>query len=250
MSIHDNGPPHFQSFFSEESAGTGGRTKSANLALEIHRRPLPVELCFPLVDLRGVRHSACGLRHRPGPPAVQLLENVEERYATERGQLVVKRAGVVVRGDGELPLLVDRAGVEAFVHLHDGDPAQRVAGQERPLDRCGAAPARQERCMDVYGSQARHRENRRRHEQSIGDDDEQLGPYFAQAALDVRGLQRGRLVDLAAPLERQLLDRTRRQVQPAPGRPIGSRQYENDFVRTFQQADENPPCELGCPRES
>ena len=104
--------------------------------------------------------------------------------------------------------------------------------------------------MDVYGSQARHRENRRRHEQSIGDDDEQLGPCFAQAALDVRGLQRGRLVDLAAPLERQLLDRTRRQVQPAPGRPIGSRQYENDFVRTFQQADENPPCELGCPRES
>jgi len=104
--------------------------------------------------------------------------------------------------------------------------------------------------MDVYGSQAREREDRRRHEQSIGDDDEQLGPCLAQAALDIWCLQRRRLVDLAAPLERQLLDRTRCQLQPAPGCPIRSRQYENDLMRSFQQADENPPCELGCPRKS
>ena len=66
-----------------------------------------------------------------------------------RRRALVDRARVVLRPDRERPLRGDRARVELGRRPVDRDPGLRVTGHERPLDRSGAAPARQERRVDV-----------------------------------------------------------------------------------------------------
>jgi hypothetical protein len=41
------------------------------------------------------------------------------------------------------------AGVQAFFHLHDGHAGLRVAGLDGTVDRRSAAPARQQRAVDI-----------------------------------------------------------------------------------------------------
>ena len=48
-----------------------------------------------------------------------------------------------------------RPGVEPALHLHDRDSRHPIAGEDRALDRRGAAPARQQRGMDVEAAIAR-----------------------------------------------------------------------------------------------
>ena len=62
------------------------------------------------------------------------------------------------------------AGVEPCVHLHDGDAGLAVAGEDGALDRRRAAPARQQRGMDVEAAEARRLEHRLRQDQAIGRD--------------------------------------------------------------------------------
>ena len=55
-------------------------------------------------------------------------------------------------------------------------PVVRIAGEQRALDRRGAAPARQQRGMDVDAAEPRHREHRRRQDQAVGHDHERIQP--------------------------------------------------------------------------
>ena len=67
-----------------------------------------------------------------------------------------------------------RAGVEAFFHAHDHDAGFRIARHDRALDRRGAAPARQQRAMQIEAAELRRIEDRLRQQQSIGDDDRRI----------------------------------------------------------------------------
>ena len=53
-----------------------------------------------------------------------------------------------------------RAGIEPLVHLHDGDAGLPVAGEDGALDRRRAAPARQQRGMDVEAAEPRRLQDR------------------------------------------------------------------------------------------
>ena len=58
--------------------------------------------------------------------------------------LVMQRGGGINRGDCDRPLQQHRPGIEAGIHLHDGDPGLPGAGGYRPLNRGSTAPAWQQ----------------------------------------------------------------------------------------------------------
>jgi hypothetical protein len=69
-----------------------------------------------------------------------------------------------------------RAGVEPLLHLHDRiTPVSAVAGQHRALDRRRAAPARQQRGVDVEAAEPRRVQDRLWQDEAIGDDDGDVG---------------------------------------------------------------------------
>ena len=69
----------------------------------------------------------------------------------------------------------DRTLVQPFAHLHDLDAGLAVAGHDGALDRRGAAPARQQRGVDVDAAEPRRLENGLGQDQAIGDDDGDIG---------------------------------------------------------------------------
>ncbi len=81
------------------------------------------------------------------------------------------------------------SGVETGVHLHDRDAGRRVAGLDRARDRRGAAPARQQRGMDVETAVARPGEDRGRQHQAIRGNDEHVECRFGERRLDRFGAE-------------------------------------------------------------
>ena len=125
-------------------------------------------------------------------------------------------------------------------------PVSRVAGEQRALDRRRAAPARQQRGMDVQRALRRGLEQRRRQEQAVGGDDQRVrlrGHAPRSASCGVLSAQR--LEHGEPALRREMLDRARRRSHAAAGRPVGLRQNERDVVAGVQQARQRARGELG-----
>ena len=69
--------------------------------------------------------------------------------------------------------LMAYAGVEAFLDRHHTHAGHRVAGEQRPLDRCRAPPAREQREVQIDHRQLG--EHVRLDQPAEGDDDAELG---------------------------------------------------------------------------
>ena len=119
--------------------------------------------------------------------------------------------------DGAGHLFDDRAAVQPGLHLHDGDAAFPVAGLDGPLYGGRAAPARQQRGMDIDAALAGRGEDFRGQQQAIGHHQQQV--YIPQGAgpecARVFRLQQGQ-----AMLQRALLDRALPDPAVAPGGAI------------------------------
>ena len=87
--------------------------------------------------------DACGTN--PG----SLSQNAVEKLGGDLGGSGEHGAGIVLRADREGALRSHGAGIQLFHGAVDGDTGLGVAGEDRTLDRSRAAPARQERRMDV-----------------------------------------------------------------------------------------------------
>ena len=114
-------------------------------------------------------------------------------------------------------------------------PVSRVAGLDRALDRRRAAPARQQRGMDVQAAQARQLEHPLRQDQAVGRDDHHVGPRRLQRASRAARASSAYLPSsrrlrgwaTAMPCcERELLDRRGLQLHAAAGRAVGLRQHQ------------------------
>jgi hypothetical protein len=64
----------------------------------------------------------------------------------------VQAPGRLARSDGSGDFEKDVAGIEAFVHLHDGDTCFAISRQDCGMNRRSAAVAWQKRGMDVDAS--------------------------------------------------------------------------------------------------
>ena len=171
-------------------------------------------------------------------PAAASAEAAHRQLAAERREARQQRRAGVVGGDRRRLDQQDRAGVEAGVHLHQGDAGLGVAGLDRPLDRRGAAPARQQRRMDVDAAEPRQREQPRRQDQAVGGDDDRLGRGGDERRPRRRGVvgeaaveaQPPRLRHRQAVRERERLDRRRLDLHAAAGGPVGLAEHERDLV--------------------
>ena len=110
------------------------------------------------------------------------VERLDECGGAELGERVVQIARRVVRRPiGRRRSSSIGPGVETRVDLHDGDAGFGVAREDGALDRRGAAPARQQRAVDVQAAEPRQIEHRLRQDQPVGDDHEQIRAPIARA---------------------------------------------------------------------
>ena len=132
------------------------------------------------LNARTRRSSVDGARQLQSMPRLGLLESSARRSrrprAAARPRACPRRArraprsarprraptstscrspAVSCSADGMAALEQHRAGVEALIELHDGHAGFGIAREDRALDRRGAAPARQQRAVDVHAAEPR-----------------------------------------------------------------------------------------------
>ena len=160
----------------------------------------------------------------------QARQRRDDRLRAQPRQAIVQAGAVVVGADGLALDEQHRPGVQAFVHLHDGDAGLGVAGLDGALDGRGAAPARQERGVDVQAAEARRAQHLRGQEQAVGGHHHHVGARRPQPRLRVGIAQAARLLDRPAAFARQLLDRALLQGAAAAGRLVDAREHQHDAV--------------------
>lgn len=112
----------------------------------------------------------------------------------EEGEAVVEGGAGFGIGKGSAGDVEDVSGVEAFVHVHDGDAGFGVALADGSLDGGGAAVAGEDGGMDVETAQAGGVENSAGEDLTVGDDDGDIGLEGAEVVdcvADFEGLQDG-----------------------------------------------------------
>ena len=80
-----------------------------------------------------------GRRLRQGldAPRDEVLERPHQQPSPDRRQATLESRGGFVSRNRHPFLRQDRPGVDAGIHLHDGDAGLGIAAENRPLDRGG-----------------------------------------------------------------------------------------------------------------
>ena len=145
-------------FACERRFGDRPGIEGAHLAVELDRARRPVDAAP-----RTFRSWARRSRPRPAAraavsvPAARPSSASISAAAPSSDSASCRSPAVSCRPIGRRALEQHGAGVEPRVELHDGDAGFRVAGEDGALDRRGAAPARQQRTVDVQAAEARQR---------------------------------------------------------------------------------------------
>src|SRR5207248_10358965 len=157
---------------------------------------------LPIYPLRWLRGS-------PRSPGLESLERLEERCGAESRELSPKRPRGVAPGDGQAALEQHGAGVETRVHLHDRDAGFGIPRKDRPLDGGGAAPARQDRRVNVDAPEPWERQHLSRKNEAVGHNDESFRIPGLKRRTGFLARERLGLDDRQAVGERGTLHRTR-----------------------------------------
>jgi hypothetical protein len=138
---HRFGLPDLDRATSQTGRSAGKRIEGPDLPGQLDGRQSPVNCSFRLFDLGGIAHSFLRLR---AWQQRQALQRFDDQAGTECGELVVQCRCRIVLSDGQAFCKQQRAGIQPCLHLHDADAGLGIAGENRPLDRCRTAPARQQ----------------------------------------------------------------------------------------------------------
>ena len=144
------------------------RIEGTYVTTHFHGGARPVDAQLFLVDLGGVGDTGLRLRLEDQPPGRQFIQRRHDGPGADVGQTVVQGAGGIGLEDGHDVTCTHRARVQPRFHLHDADAGLGVASLDGPLDRGSAAPARQQRGMDVQAAQPGQVQHRLRQQQAIG----------------------------------------------------------------------------------
>ena len=180
----------------------------------------PIDRRFALVDLMGIGapSARCARKiRRPAARSGSIRRSIRAPIARAARQF----AGGLVRADRRADFARDRAGVESFLHPHEIDAGLGVAGHQRALNRRGAAPARQQRSVEIEAAQLRRRQNRRRQDQAVGDDDGDVGGEGAEGSC-VSALRNVAGVSTAGPGKRRADEPASGSVRARAVRPVGA----------------------------
>ncbi len=102
-------------------------------------------------------------------------QRLDQQVAAQFGELVVERLPGLVGRERDRALAEDRSGIQSGVHLHDGDAGFGISGADHGLNRSSAAPAREQRGMNVDRAVRRDVEHRLRQNLPEGGDDVDIG---------------------------------------------------------------------------
>ena len=140
----------------------------------------------------------------------------------------------------------NRAGVEPLLHLHHHHAGLGIARHDRAVDRRGAAPARQQRRVQIEAAERKGLEDRLRQDEPIGDDDRHIRAMAARDAFGVRGPQRRGREHRHGEAARLALDRARRELQAAAPGGLGRAGIDRrDLVAAADDLDERRHREVG-----
>src|SRR5208283_77026 len=136
--------------------------EGADSAQHLHSVLLPIDQRLRLADLRGIGDAALRLRDLLDTARRESVERLADEFAAEPGESGLQATSRVPRRYLDLARTQHRPGVEPRVHAHDGDAGGRVTGQQRTLYGGSAAPAWQQRGMDIDAAESRGCERGRR----------------------------------------------------------------------------------------
>ena len=125
------------------------RLERADLAVDLHRRPAPLDPAVGAGERTDKVAARLVLRlglHLPASPGLEHRRDDLRRELRELGLELRRR---LPPGQRHRPVPDDRPGVELRGHDHERHAALGVAGEDGAGHRCGAPVARQERRVDV-----------------------------------------------------------------------------------------------------
>ena len=177
---------HLHPLAAKLAPGAGKRRQPADMVVHLLPRLRPVDARLGLVDLRRVGDAVGGLRRELQRAALQRASARAIRSAPSRASASCNSPAVMSGPIGMRSTHRHRAGVEPLVHLHHRDAGLGVARHDRAVDRRGAAPARQQRGVQVEAAERRRVEDRLRQDQAVGDDDRGIGLVRGECGLRLR----------------------------------------------------------------
>ena len=164
-----------------------------------------------------------------------------ERAHQQGGAAVLqarRQRPVVVVGPDRLGLHeAHRTGVETGRETHDRDPGLLVAGHDGALDGRRAAPARQQRGMDVEDLEVG--QQRLLDQRAEGTEDEHVRAGRGQPLARLGGVDRLGLEEVEAERARRVGHRRRRQLAPASRGAVGAGDDERGPVVGGREAFED-----------
>ena len=141
-----------------------------------------------LLDLAGVGHARGRLRRQLQRAALQRGERAHHQVGAAPRQFVMQFAGGRIRRrSATRSAMAIGPGVEPFLHLHHHHAGLVVAGHDGALDRRRAAPARQQRGVEVEAAERKGIQNRLRQDQPVSDHDGGVGAMRAYRGGGVGG---------------------------------------------------------------
>ena len=110
-------------------------------------RPPPGDSRLLFCDFVRIGDTGLRLRRERERAALERAKRAHHEVGAEAGEPIVQIARRGLEGDRHALRHGNRAGVQPFLHFHRHHPCLRIPRHDRTIDRCGAAPARQERGM-------------------------------------------------------------------------------------------------------
>lgn len=253
--FHRLGGPYLHDYAIERSGRTRKRIEGANLTREHARRTTPVQRRFVFGNLLRVRGAVLRLR-RGGQGAVPLKipQRFNDQIGAQLRHAVVQRGGGIGGRDRDVAFDDHRTGIETCIHLHQRDTRLAVSGFERTMNGRRAAPARQQRTVDIDCTQRRDVEHFLRQDQPVRSNNHDVvrrslqqfdcsRRFFGILAIASQG---GRLRHRQTVLDRESLHRTRCQFQTAPRRPVRLRQHKRHMEPRRMNGGQRDSGKFGC----
>ena len=123
-----------------------------------------------LLDFPGVTHTRLRLLDWPQATTSRQLKRFDNHPPPQNSQFVMQAGCCVISRNGQFFHHQHVAGIQALVHLHDGDAGVGITSLNGTMNWCCATPSWQHGGMDVQTSEFRQLQQPGRQNQPVGCD--------------------------------------------------------------------------------
>ncbi len=175
---------------------TGPGRVGAQPVADLARGAAPVHAAALAGEPRRVGRPRAVLGSRLDRSRLQPVEGLDDQPAAHRGEAREQLPRRLLGTDLGLDLEQDGPGVEPLLHQHRGHAGAGLPGGDRGLDRRRAAPAREQRGVQVDAAEPRQPEEVAREDLAEGDDHRDVGLKLRHLRQEVGVADPLRLQDL------------------------------------------------------